>query len=1012
MIESAAAMTFSMMFGSNQNSNDDYSSDEDNDGNYYDDDEDDDDYADDNYDSYPKLSNAVRDASWEPQAKQYSNMNLKDQVAQVKADCDQSENVERKMKLAKKRADKRKKQKEKRSKESMNKESCADEVELKNNEFDFVDADTASPETLERLIVYHQNRLRGSLLKTIEEGSLEAFDDLVQCRFVVPLPARISSDVTALFKADMVSAHLYHRCIGDFSQYQATIEDPQSISELLRAVSARKIAIAERIFSVVTEPVIDFSSVDESGLSILHKSIVLYDVEFTRFVIKTIVANNGQRKITLNLNTRCPKKGWAPIHYAVEKANIPSMRLLAQAGANLQASSATDKRMVPLELAKTRIKTAQSNAAMKALAERVLTVLTELIAWQKKNSGKDSKKTEGDHHTSKENFNPDGSSASAAASVSVASSSKPASTGKMPAEEIVHPAPASATKADKKKQKKSEAAKKKEDAHVGSDAKTIAKAGTSGADNAVTGSSKTVQIGKSVLKPETIANTTTESVVSSAVTLESGAIISVASRDEMVDRLLSMGFQEADCLQAIQLYGTDFDRAISYLCEGPTVPISTERKSKVNSNPTLVKTPASSTSTHTTPVKHPSSSKKASSSAEVHVSHPPPEHVQPSRTTKGWSVNKLEEDKRTPKRKGVDAKEMVSGVMPPAPPAPSTAASKGNVSQSANNKDAASSFESIPIAPTLTWAKVSQHQESSKSSKPSPQMTGLTAHNTPQKSASPVTSAQASSFGANGALLPPVSLDIGSATQNVPHSFQGRPADSLYNNSNLAMNGQASNSGLNLNYGDMSINAGLMGIAMSSMSLNDSYESSLLEGLSGGLGNGGGFGLMTDERPPGISRPSSGLSLAGQNASQSLLGGMGGINALTSSSGDLDDFLSGGAIELSAGAKPFVPRTFAAAPGSSLSQVGNNLTSSSVFSFGASNSAFGSSSMETSLSMLGQGPSSGSLWSTPGAVGLGITSSSGLSTSGIGMSRSYPIRGIIVSTLCFVIDYRYIIRPA
>lgn len=49
------------------------------------------------------------------------------------------------------------------------------------------------------------------------------------------------------------------------------------------------------------------------------------------------------------------------------------------------------------------------------------------------------------------------------------------------------------------------------------------------------------------------------------------AEMSVSSRDEMVDRLLAMGFREADCLQAISLYGTDIDQAISWLCERPAV---------------------------------------------------------------------------------------------------------------------------------------------------------------------------------------------------------------------------------------------------------------------------------------------------------------------------------------------------------------------------------------------------------------------------------------------------------
>lgn len=46
-------------------------------------------------------------------------------------------------------------------------------------------------------------------------------------------------------------------------------------------------------------------------------------------------------------------------------------------------------------------------------------------------------------------------------------------------------------------------------------------------------------------------------------------VTDVASRDELVDHLLAMGFREADCLQAISLYGKDVDLALSWLCDRP-----------------------------------------------------------------------------------------------------------------------------------------------------------------------------------------------------------------------------------------------------------------------------------------------------------------------------------------------------------------------------------------------------------------------------------------------------------
>lgn len=106
-------MTFGMMFGSQQNNMDEWSTDEDPDADYDDDEDDeDDDYLPDEY--YDELGNptGVDKALWEPQVKQYSNMNLKDQVSKAR-EGDAKQDEVKKQRLAKKRAEKRKKQKEK-----------------------------------------------------------------------------------------------------------------------------------------------------------------------------------------------------------------------------------------------------------------------------------------------------------------------------------------------------------------------------------------------------------------------------------------------------------------------------------------------------------------------------------------------------------------------------------------------------------------------------------------------------------------------------------------------------------------------------------------------------------------------------------------------------------------------------------------------------------------------------------------------------------------------------------
>lgn len=121
-------MTFGMMFGAHQHNADDWSTDdgegeyeEEDDEDEEEDDEDDDDRNEDDYDDWPSLSELNRQSNWEPQAKQYSPMNLKDQVAlerkEHSKESDSTLNQQKKLKMAKKRADKRKKQKEKKQKE-------------------------------------------------------------------------------------------------------------------------------------------------------------------------------------------------------------------------------------------------------------------------------------------------------------------------------------------------------------------------------------------------------------------------------------------------------------------------------------------------------------------------------------------------------------------------------------------------------------------------------------------------------------------------------------------------------------------------------------------------------------------------------------------------------------------------------------------------------------------------------------------------------------------------------
>ena len=55
-------------------------------------------------------------------------------------------------------------------------------------------------------------------------------------------------------------------------------------------------------------------------------------------------------------------------------------------------------------------------------------------------------------------------------------------------------------------------------------------------------------------------------------------VADITSRDEMVDHLLAMGFNEPDCLAAITACGLDVDKAVSWLCDRPTAPAEAPNK--------------------------------------------------------------------------------------------------------------------------------------------------------------------------------------------------------------------------------------------------------------------------------------------------------------------------------------------------------------------------------------------------------------------------------------------------
>jgi hypothetical protein len=793
---------------------------------------------------------------------------------------------------------------------------------------------------LEKLITFHQNKARDQMLQSIDDGCSESFEPLIVCRFGESLPAKIMDDVVSGFKLMLPSLNLFHRCITDFSEYRHLMETPNLLPKHVVQLAHNRVAMAERLYHC-EDLHVDFAAVDEQGLSVLHRSIADYDVGYAKFVVDTIVSGStAQRKISLNLNSRCHKKGWAPIHYAVDRANIPSIRLLAYAGANLQASSATDKRMVPLELAKARIKSSPSNSPSKDQAERVLSLLTEMISWQK-TAAKDAEKSK-----------------KADTMVDVPSKTPTKAQGKVATPEkkddksgstSTTADPAMASKGSEKKKKKGPESKKKE----------------SGASSIV--SSKAEPVTSTTPPPAAVEDhsaSPSPSPTTTGVTLHSGAIISFASHDEMMDNLLAMGFQESDCLQAIQRYGTDLDSAISWLCERP--PEQMVESTKKKEDPPVAPAPVSrGTSGHAAKESATSSSGRGGSnrhSKSQEAKNHDAKNQEPKNHEAKNHESKSHESKQHHESKAQDSKASEAAQTQATTAA---ARSKGwNVKEDSKTTKPFSFSQDIGI-PTLPPVppptRASQQKAAAVPPTPETNKRGSSRKAKGQSQASPaVNRRSAAASDASSAVHPATS-------RSTPPPVDAEPAVAL----------QAP-----------PLSPPSAATTTTSSSFLPSFGAG---GLDGGLGLGFGSIAQTSSSfmSSGFEKGILGGSMGSFNASF-----VNALNSIGSASSDHDvDFslTAGGAIELSAGAKPFVPKTFT--PAANPTPIGSGATGIQgasplpEFSFGATepssslgSSSFGASlpSIDESLRLLSQSSTGGSsLWSSS-TVGLGIAGAGGL----------------------------------
>jgi Ankyrin repeats (3 copies) len=391
---------------------------------------------------------------------------------------------------------------------------------------------------------------------------------------------------TTVMREFFASQPLLHNCIGESA--------PHTADNGSKGTSEGRLSIAKYLLDLHTRP-LDLGITDDDGRTILHLAAKREDSAILKLFLLAR-DDSPERRNQLDINARCSKSGWTALHYAASQGNITSVRLLLEAGASLSVHAGIGKGATPLDVTKSRLQNAghfsaahianlhlvskeisdairavekvkQQKEAERLLKEEKLAAARKVLAEREErerellerkqkqlkekqerdrmrddeeNSKKLSKgqgpvqQTTSSTGTTK-GTTPSASAqpvpATAAATVTPSTANKSPSPNTTPATGTTAAAADSASKSLKKKIKKG---KKKEE--------------------------------ETVVTPVVIPAPRPSSAVV--------AVVDVASRDELVDHLLAMGFPEPDCLAAISLYGRDLDRALSWLCDRPSVPPS------------------------------------------------------------------------------------------------------------------------------------------------------------------------------------------------------------------------------------------------------------------------------------------------------------------------------------------------------------------------------------------------------------------------------------------------------
>ena len=386
-----------------------------------------------------------------------------------------------------------------------------------------------------------------------------------------------------VMKELIASQPLLHCCVGEPSSRTAD-------NRVIKSTVEGRIAVAQYLLGLKSHP-ISLSVRDDDGRTALHLAAKKEDSHMLKLLLAAR-EESAERRAQLDINARCGKSGWTFLHYAAGQGDVSAVKLLIEAGAIVVVHALVGKAVTPLDLVKTRLQNAgHFSAAHIANLQQVAKELSEAVrALEKVKAQKEAERLLKEEK--------------------VEEARKKLVEKEEKEKELLE-------RKQRQLKEKQDRARELEEELGKKSMKSIANVSTvstsKGVVNsaiAVTPSPTTSFVGTSSISLVVPTGITVSSMSSpiggEIIDLESNmkigkkkkkkdkkldseetlqppipansdqnssagkvTVVDVASRDELVDHLLAMGFAESDCLSAISLYGKDLDRALSWLCDRP-----------------------------------------------------------------------------------------------------------------------------------------------------------------------------------------------------------------------------------------------------------------------------------------------------------------------------------------------------------------------------------------------------------------------------------------------------------